>query len=63
MKAEFGPTMSEVLKEAGRLLVGLAKYNKDGELIGFCQDSGEVYNYIVESLAERKEKEANEYKE
>ena len=62
MKAEFGPTMEECMKEACRLLVGLAKYNKDGDLVGFCQDSGEVYNYIVESLAERKELQTNEAK-
>lgn len=56
------PTVDELLKEACRLLVGLAKYD-NGQLVGFCQDSGEVYNYLIESIAARKEKEANEYKE
>lgn len=57
------PTVDELLKEACRLLVGLAKYDENGQMIGFCQDSGEVYNYLIESIAARKEKEANEYKE
>lgn len=56
------PTVDELLKEACRLLVGLAKYD-NGQLVGFCQDGGEVYNYLIESIAARKEKEANEHKE
>ena len=55
------PTVDELIKEACRLLVGLAKYN-NGQLVGFCQDSEEVYNYLIESLAERKELQANEAK-
>lgn len=47
--------------EACRLLVGLAKYDDNGQLIGFCQSSEEVYNYITENLI-KKEDWANEHK-
>ena len=63
METKYLPTPSELIKEACRLLIGLTKYDDNGQLIGFCQDSGEVYNYLIESIAARKEKEANEYKE
>lgn len=62
METKYLPTPGELIKEACRLLVGLAKYDENGQLIGFCQDSGEVYNYLIESLAERKELQANEAK-
>ena len=54
METKYLPTPGELIKEACRLLVGLAKYD-NGQLIGFCQDSGEVYNYLIESIAARKE--------
>lgn len=63
METKYLPTPGELIKEACRLLVGLTKYDENGQMIGFCQDSGEVYNYLIESIAARKEKEANEYKE
>ena len=53
---------NDFIVEACRLLVGLAKYDANGQLIGFCQNSEEVYNYITESLTKRKELQANETK-